>query len=311
MRPPQHPPVRWPDDGTALDSEGRVTRKEEARWEADFKQKRRELERMNRDTQEPDEEEDGEETADELPAEVPDEDEDREDEQESPPEEVPDGFADDALAGEGVSKEESADGGESGEHPLQRRATALLRRMIKLVRSEAEHRGLEVLWEAAFEIESGLITLGGDFDKFPGQRIPDLKRALRGAAFALGASLTLRADGVIGARNLDELDATLRELQSDIANELRRRRSLSCRPETDWPRLLTSALDVYEESPGDNDASASAVVDASVQAPSSLRPRIWLTYRAWRSTFRRNFRSQSCSASSPHGCVTARGPSAG
>ncbi len=77
---------------------------------------------------------------------------------------------------------------------------------------------------------------------------------------------------MIGARNLDELDATLRELQSDIANELRRRRSLSCRPETDWPRLLTSALDVYEESPGDNDASASAVVDASVQAPSSLRP---------------------------------------
>ena len=51
-----------------------------------------------------------------------------------------------------------------------------------------------------------------------------LKRALRGAAFAPGALFPLRADGVIDEGIFQELHATLEGLQSDIYDELRRRR---------------------------------------------------------------------------------------
>ena len=47
-RPAEHPPVRWEDDDSALDHEGRVTPEEEARWDASFKENRRMQERVQR-----------------------------------------------------------------------------------------------------------------------------------------------------------------------------------------------------------------------------------------------------------------------
>jgi len=47
-----------------------------------------------------------------------------------------------------------------------------------------------------------------------------LKRALRGAAFALGALFPLRADGTLDQAAFDELRATIEDLQTAIFAEL-------------------------------------------------------------------------------------------
>ena len=77
------------------------------------------------------------------------------------------------------------------------------------------------------EISGGLAQALGfdDDDEFAaGLCVVQLKRALRGAAFALGALFPLRADGLIDESIFEELHATLEGLQSDIYDELRRRR---------------------------------------------------------------------------------------
>lgn len=51
-----------------------------------------------------------------------------------------------------------------------------------------------------------------------------LKRALRGAAFAFGMLFPLRADGSLGPAEFDELTATVQSLQDDIHAELSRLR---------------------------------------------------------------------------------------
>jgi hypothetical protein len=56
-----------------------------------------------------------------------------------------------------------------------------------------------------------------------GPRIAQLKRALRGAAFTYGALFPLRA--TIADEQFDELAATLKQMQTDIASELGRVRS--------------------------------------------------------------------------------------
>ena len=64
-----------------------------------------------------------------------------------------------------------------------------------------------------------------DHDEFAaGLCVVQLKRSLRGAAFALGALFPLRADGLIDENAFNELHGTLEGLQSDIYDELRRRR---------------------------------------------------------------------------------------
>jgi hypothetical protein len=50
-----------------------------------------------------------------------------------------------------------------------------------------------------------------------------LKRALRGAAFAQGALFPLKADGLLDEGIFKELYATLKGLQSDIYDKIRRR----------------------------------------------------------------------------------------
>ena len=52
--------------------------------------------------------------------------------------------------------------------------------------------------------------------------VVQLKRALRGATFALGALLPLRAEGTIEQPVFEELCETLHALQADVAAELSR-----------------------------------------------------------------------------------------
>jgi len=62
------------------------------------------------------------------------------------------------------------------------------------------------------------------FEPLSGLSLVQLKRALRGAAFAIGMLFPLRAEGVLGAAEFDELIATLESLRNDIYAELSRLR---------------------------------------------------------------------------------------
>ena len=80
----------------------------------------------------------------------------------------------------------------------------------------------------ACEISGGLaqaLSFEDDDEFAAGLCVVQLKRALRGAAFAPGALFPLRADGLIDEGVFKELHATLEGLQSDIYDELRRRKA--------------------------------------------------------------------------------------
>jgi hypothetical protein len=237
-RPSEHPRVHWDDDDSGLEREGPLTPEEEARWDASFKENRRMQERVQRAIQKHlsqgekiDDAFDAamrEETAAGLPDEGPDEGEDSEDWRDSLPEED---------LGEGVAEGWSAEDHESSDdggfdamdrHPLQQRASDLLLRLHHVLPREAGNRGSgSTLMGGALEISGGLAqALCFDDDPFAtGLCVVQLKRSLRGAAFAWGALFPLRAEGVIDKAVFEELEATLRGLQTDIYEELRRRRA--------------------------------------------------------------------------------------
>jgi hypothetical protein len=135
--------------------------------------------------------------------------------------------------------EELAEGDESDDdggfeapdrHPLQRRASDLLMRLHKVMppAAEARSRSGGALTEGACDIAGGLaqaLSFDDDDEFAAGLCVVQLKRALRGAAFALGALYPLRADDLLDVETFDELHATITGLQKDIYEELRRRRS--------------------------------------------------------------------------------------
>jgi hypothetical protein len=129
-------------------------------------------------------------------------------------------------------------------HPLQQRAMDLMLRLHKLLASGTQspnsHR--DVLLHGAGEILGGLAQAIGGLSQFSsdengtvpfpesdlqpasGLSLVQLKRALRGAAFALGALFPLRADGTLDQAAFTELHAAIQGLQTDIFAELRRLR---------------------------------------------------------------------------------------
>jgi len=232
-RPAEHPRVHWEDGDVARDFEGRLTPEEEARWDASFKENRRMQERVQRAIEKhlsQGEDHDTaldaalrEETASGLPDE-PDEGQDNENWRDSLPEE----YHADSFAEEEFIENSPDDGFDAMErHPLQQRASDLWMRLHDLFPPEAESRGnVGALINGACEISGGLAqALSVDSMEFAaGLCVVQLKRSLRGAAFALGALYPLHADGLIGEGTFRELEATLTGLQTDIYDELRRRR---------------------------------------------------------------------------------------
>ena len=101
-------------------------------------------------------------------------------------------------------------------------------RLHKVLPPETKSGGSAgALMTGACEIGGGLaqaLSFEDDDEFAAGLCVVQLKRALRGAAFALGALFPLRADGVIEKGIFQELHATIKTLQSDIYDELRRRR---------------------------------------------------------------------------------------
>jgi hypothetical protein len=236
-RPAEHPPVRWEDEETDF---GNRDTDDEAKWDASFKENRRRHEHVQCAIEEHlaqgadfDEAFDAamlEETAAGLP--------------EEPAEESAEGWRNDlkdiedekdepwkgSLAEETSDKDGDEDGkiGERPRHPLQQRSSDLILRLYKLLDpgrkekdcSAAETAGshASVLMHGAGEMMGGLAqSLGSeDFEPPLGLSLVQLKRALRGAAFALGALYPLEANGTIDKAAASELRETIEGLQTDI-----------------------------------------------------------------------------------------------
>ena len=83
---------------------------------------------------------------------------------------------------------------------------------------------LELLHRGVGDLMDGLVQALGSEDWQPPPRlaVPQLKRALRGAAYAQGTLFTLRADGIASEELFKELHATLQTLEQGTLDELRR-----------------------------------------------------------------------------------------
>ncbi len=238
-RPAEHPPVTFPDGEASYgvpDPEAT-----EVLWDEMFKHNRRQQERLQRALEERRSrgEEDGEAFENalrDLGLEVPSEefgpaDEPWSEEQEwlagpkgaeASPDEPGSGDGDE----EGASSET-----EEERHPLVPEAMDLLTHLHAVLRN-ADPRlasSLRTLFQGAGDAMGGLVqalSVRADDQDDPddyGRRVTQLKRALRGAAFAHGALFPLRP--AMTAEQFDELHARLGQLERDIFDELSRLRS--------------------------------------------------------------------------------------
>jgi len=113
-------------------------------------------------------------------------------------------------------------------HPLQQRAFDFMLRLQKLLTplpaGTASHQ--DALLRGAGDMLGGLAQAIGADDSQPllGLAVVQLKRALRGAAFALGALFPLRTSGTLDQAAFDELYDTLQALHTEMYAELNRLR---------------------------------------------------------------------------------------
>ena len=118
--------------------------------------------------------------------------------------------------------------GDDEHHPLLERVMDLNKRLYDLAAAaeERQNENFRSLLGATGEMLGGLAQALGspDFEPPSGLSLVQLKRAVRGAAFAFGMLFPLRADGLLGPAEFDELSATLKSLQDDIYAELARLR---------------------------------------------------------------------------------------
>ena len=142
----------------------------------------------------------------------------------------------------GEDDDESREGGESGsegdqsddwlsdrdEHPLLKRASQLYLRMHDLFKDapQGEHQAMHALFRGAGDLCGGLaqaMSPREDFIDDRGLQIVQLKRAVRGAAFARGALYNVDK-GLVPKDVSKELDTTLKEIEEEMFAELGRLR---------------------------------------------------------------------------------------
>ena len=235
-RIPEHPPVSWDDDsGDECDDLSDGT---EAQWDAFFKEQRRKQERLHRTIEERMARGDDHHEAFEgamrdeglidLPGEPSLSDVAREmfeaceDEQDEPwRESLPDAIRD-------ADEDALDDGCDDERHPLIERAMDLHVRLFDIATAAGQHanENFQSLMGGAGEMLGGLSqALGGRNYELPsGLGLVQLKRSLRGAAFAFGMLFPLRADGLLTPAEFKELCEAITSLQSDIYAELARLR---------------------------------------------------------------------------------------
>jgi hypothetical protein len=240
QRPAEHPPVQFPDDDEYGGEPDLETT--EALWDEMFKHNRRQQERMQRALEERQRKGEDDESAFEnamrdIGIGVPgDEESGPGDEPRRYDEEEPFGgsLSSDAEPEEpgigGAEVNEASFGADDEErHPLLKKAMDLLHDLHTLFRDEDSRftSSLQTLYQGAGDAMGGLAqALGGTKDDDPddyGLRIVQLKRALRGVAFARGALFPLRP--AVTAQQFDELFGTLDQMEKDIFQELGRVRA--------------------------------------------------------------------------------------
>jgi hypothetical protein len=236
-KPAEHPPVEFPDD----DTYGSVPDPEatEARWDELYKHNRRQQERMQRSLEErrsqgEDDDSAFENALNDLGLEIPGE----EDEAEHEPwheeaQEESAGLLDDEALADDTEFEEGAEEDDpframSRRHPLLKASQDLLHDLTKAF-GEADQRyqsALRTLYQGAGDMMGGLAQAMSepveDLDDY-GLRVVQLKRALRGAAFARGAFFPLRP--ALSTEQWQELRSRLRQLEDEIFHELSRLRA--------------------------------------------------------------------------------------
>jgi hypothetical protein len=231
QRPAEHPPVTFPEG----EAPGGVTDPEatEALWDELYKHNRRQQERLQRALEErrsrgEDEDRAFEKALDDLGLEPPDEEPGAADEQYEEQEPFAEAVPNDAGSGEAEDAPFATV--EEDRHPLLRSAMDVLKHLHAVFRDAdpALASSLSTLFQGAGDAMGGLAQAlsGGAEEDDPdeyGLRVTQLKRALRGAAFARGALFPLRS--AVTPEQFDELRRTLRQLEQDIFQELSRLRS--------------------------------------------------------------------------------------
>jgi hypothetical protein len=233
-RPEEHAPVAIGRDdlGVPADPEGT-----EKLWDEIFKHNRRQQERMQRAIDElrsrgVDVETAFRDALSDVVPDVPDEETERSEEPWTDDEHAPFGKPlEEEVEREGASFREADDGFDAEieeRHPLLQKAMDLLERLHTLFRDEEPRfaSSLGMLYQGAGDAMGGLAQAlgprGQDAEHY-GLRLVQLKRALRGAAFACGALFALRS--TISAGQFDELFGTLQQMKTDIVSELGKVRS--------------------------------------------------------------------------------------
>jgi hypothetical protein len=235
-RPAEHPPVVAEDDD---DFSGEIDPEAaEKLWDQLAKHNRRQQERLLRSIEERRSRGVDMETAlrdaiRELVPDVPDEEAQESggpwiDDEPAPFDESLEGD----LLGEGAVfpavDDDPFEAEEEERHPLLQRATDLLIRMDAIFCDAASSLAapLDTLFQGVGDTVGGLAQALSDRDHDAddyGLRVVQLKRALRGAAFARGALFPLRP--AISKAHFDELFSTLKQMETDIVTELGKVRS--------------------------------------------------------------------------------------
>jgi len=235
-RPAEHPPIEFEDDHDfcgAADPEAT-----EKLWDEISKHNRRQQERMQRAIDERRRRGLDDETAFEdallhVVPDLPDDETERFDEPWRDDKHPPFGesLAIEA-AGEGAGFREADDdpfeAEEEEPHPLLQKSMELLERLDSLFRAGGPRSApaLVTLYQGAGDAMGGLAQALSHRNRDAadyGLRVVQLKRALRGAAFARGALFPLRS--TMSAEQFDELLRTLQQMETDIVFELGKVRS--------------------------------------------------------------------------------------
>jgi hypothetical protein len=222
-RPAEHPPVPLEDDddfGTAADPDAT-----EKLWDGLAKHNRRQQERLQRALEERrsrrlDEETALREALRDIVPELPDDEPERSGEpwhdEGHPP------------VGESLADDDSFRTEEEPRHPLLQQAMDLIVRFDSLFRDQDPRLApsLKTLYQGAGDAMGGLAQALSHRDQHVthyGLRVVQLKRALRGAAFARGALFPLRS--TLSAEQFDELFRAVQQMETDIVSELGKVRS--------------------------------------------------------------------------------------
>jgi hypothetical protein len=235
-RPSEHPPVAF-EEG---EFEGAVSPEvTEKQWDELFKQNRRQQERLQRAIEELRSRGVDDATAlrDALREVVPDSPDEETEEPDEPWRDDEHSLfgqsAEDLPAGEDAGLPEAGDEGgftadEDERHPLLQQAMDLFVRLDTIFPDEDPRiaRSLGTLYQGVGDAMGGLAQAlssrdddEDEADDF-GLSVVQLKRALRGAAFARGALFPLRS--ALSKEQFDDLYQTLERMQTDIVSELGR-----------------------------------------------------------------------------------------